>query len=276
MKVALNTMVKNEGVSLSHILPIWKNYPVDYFIFYDDNSTDDTINVIYSILPKDKVIILNDKLDKFNEGYQRQKMIDESRNLNVDYVICLDADELLSSNIIKNFNEFILTYETTDLYLFWYNIVNDTLSEYRSDPLYEGNYRCFVLPLKHTSNLDVNLWQYHTPRTPNVNLPRSHTKEYGVLHLQSSNKKYYALKQLWYKHYEYLNYGHSFDFINQRYDPVVNNLNFNEKITPPEIIDGIGIDLSFFNGLEKTKGYYDFVKNNLKDELITFGKEYII
>jgi len=275
MKVALNTMVKNEEILLSHVLPIWKNYPVDYFIFYDDNSTDNTNNIIYDLLPKEKVIILNDKLEKFNEGYQRQKMIDESRNLGIDYVICLDADELLSSNIVKNFSSFIKNYETTDLYLYWYNVVNDTLSEHRTDPLYENNYRCFVLPLKHTGNLDVNLWQYHTPRTPNVNLPRSFTKEYGVLHLQSSNKKYYALKQLWYKHYEHLNYGHGFDYINQRYDPVVNNLNFNERITPFEIFEGINIDLSFMDGLEKTKGYIDYVKENYKEELITFGKEYI-
>lgn len=276
MKVALNTMVKNEGIMLEHVLPIWKNYPIDYFIFYDDKSTDNTIEVIYKHLPKTKVIILNDNLEKFNEGYQRQKMIDESRNLNIDYVICLDADELLSSNIVKNFKDFIKIYETTDLYLYWYNIVNDTLLEYRSDPLYENNFRCFILPLKHTGNLDINQWQYHTPRTPNVNLPRSFTKEYGIIHLQSSNKKYYALKQLWYKHYEYLNYGHSFDYINQRYDPVVNNLNFNEKITPFEIIDGIDIDLSFVNGLEKIKGYYDFVKENYKEELTTFGKDFIV
>jgi hypothetical protein len=276
MKVALNTMVKNEEIMLTHVLSIWKNYPVDYFIFYDDNSTDNTNDVIYDILPKEKIIILNDKLEKFNEGYQRQRMIDESRKLGVDYSICLDADELLSANIVKEFSDFIKIYETTDLYLYWYNVVNDTLSEHRSDPLYENNYRCFILPLKDTGNLDVNLWQYHTPRTPNVNLPRSYTKNYGVLHLQSSNKKYYAMKQLWYKHYEHLNYGHSFDYINQRYDPVVNNLNFNEKITPFEIVNGINIDLSFMKGLEKTKGYFDFVKENYKEELTTFGKEYII
>lgn len=276
MRVAINTMVKNEEILLSNVLPIWKSYPVDYFIFYDDNSTDNTNNIIYENLPKEKVIILNDKIERFNEGYQRQKMIDESRNLGIDYVICLDADELLSANIVKNFSSFIKIYETTDLYLYWYNVVNDTLSEHRTDPLYENNYRCFVLPLKHTGNLDVNLWQYHTPRTPNVNLPRLFTKEYGVLHLQSSNKKYYALKQLWYKHYEHLNYGHGFDYINQRYDPVVNNLNFNERVTPFEIFEGINIDLSFMDGLEKTKGYFDYVKENYKEELITFGKEYIL
>lgn len=276
MKVCLNTMVKNEAIMLDHVLPIWKNYSVDYFIFYDDNSTDDTINIINKHLPLEKVIILNDHLEKFNEGYQRQKMIDESRKLNIDYVICLDADELLSSNIVDDFENFIKKYDEFDQHLFWYNVVNDNINEHRLDPLYQNNYRCFVLPLKHTSNLDINQWQYHTPRTPHVNLPRSYTREYGVLHLQASNKKYYAIKQLWYKHHEFIYYNHTFDFINQRYDPVVNGLFFNPQPTPYQIISNISIDLSFFEGLEIIKGYYDFVKNNYKDELVTFGKEYLI
>lgn len=276
MKVCINTMVKNEAIMLDYVLPIWKNYSVDYFIFYDDNSTDDTINIINKHLPSEKVIILNDHLEKFNEGYQRQKMIDESRKLNIDYVICLDADELLSSNIDDDFENFIKKYDKFDQHLFWYNVVNDNINEYRLDPLYENNYRCFVLPLKHTSNLDINQWQYHTPRTPHVNLPRTYTRDYGVLHLQSSNKKYYAIKQLWYKHHEFVEYKHSIEFINQRYDPVVNGFNFNPMTTPKSIIGNIDIDLSFFDGLEKIKGYEQYVKKNYREELITFGKEYLI
>jgi hypothetical protein len=276
MRVAINTMVKNEEILLSNVLPIWKSYPVDYFIFYDDNSSDNTLSVIQNILPKEKIIIINDNLDKFNEGYQRQQMINKSRELNVDYVICLDADELLSTSITRDFKKFLSIYDNTNLYLYWFNIVNDSLNYYRSDPQYINNYRSFVLPLKYTSNLDTNLWQYHTPRTPNINLPSSHTKEYGIIHLQSANKKYYTFKQLWYKHYEYLNYKHTVEFVNQRYDPVVNNLTFNETTTPNNIIYGITINLSFFEGLEVTKGYYDFVKNNLNKGLLTFGKEYFL
>lgn len=275
MRVCLNTMVKNESKILDNVLPIWRNYPVDFFIFYDDNSTDNTVEVIKKYLPIDKIIIINDRLDRFNEGYQRQRMLEESRKLNMDYVICLDADELLSSNIIKNFHNFLKIYDKTNLLLFWYNIVNDSLKEFRSDPSYVNNYRSFILPLKYTSNMDKNLWKYHTPRTPHINLPISYTQEYGIIHLQSSNKKYYCFKQLWYKHYELLNYKHDINFINQRYDPVVNNLIFNPKVTPNEIIDDLNIDLSFFDGLEKEKGYYEYVKNNLNDELLTFGREFI-
>lgn len=275
MKVALNTMVKNEEDILKSVLPIWKNYKVDYFIFYDDNSTDNTVDVIKSILPKNKVVILNHNLKSFNEGYHRQCMIDKSRELKVDYTICLDSDELLSSNIVKNFDEFLKTYETYDMKLFWYNVINDSLFFYRNDEMYQNNYRTFVLPMKHIDNLDIENWKYHTPRTPEVNLPKKITKEYGIIHLQCVNKKYYTIKQLWYKHHEYVYYNHSVDLINQRYDLVVNNFNFNPKLIDSYIIKDIDIDLSIFNNLEIKKGYYDFIMKNKNEDLITFGKEYL-
>ena len=37
MKTAFNTMFKNEEAILPEILKIWKTYPIDLFIFYDDN-----------------------------------------------------------------------------------------------------------------------------------------------------------------------------------------------------------------------------------------------
>jgi hypothetical protein len=276
MKIALNTMVKNESDTLRNVLPIWNKYKVDYFIFYNDKSTDETVDVIYDLLPEEKIIIINHNLESFNEGYQRQTMIDKSRELGIDYIICLDADELLSSNITKDITTFMKNYEEYDMKLFWYNVVNDGLILYRNDPMYSNNYRTFVLPLKYIGDLNKNDWKYHTPRTPEVNLPKKFTKDYGIIHLQSVNTKYYAMKQLWYKHYEFKHYNHTVDFINGRYDPVVNNLNFNPQFTPKEIIDGIDIDLSFFNLLEVKKGYYDFIINNKNEDLITFGKEYFI
>jgi hypothetical protein len=275
MKVALNTMVKNEEDVLQVVLPIWNTYEVDYFIFYNDNSTDNTINVINKLLPKEKVVIVNDNLEKFNEGYHRQRMLDISRELNVDYIISLDSDELLGSTIVKDFKNFLSIYDSQDMLLFWYNIVDGDLNFYRTDNLYTNNYRSFVLPVKNMGDLDTNLSNYHTPRTPNISLPKTFTKDYGVIHLQSVNRKFYTFKQLWYKHYELINYGYSVDHINAKYDPVVNGLNFNPNFIPQNIIEGINIDLSIFDGLENKKGYVEFIKENYNEGLITFGKEYI-
>jgi len=273
MKIAFNTMLKNEERILPHILKIWSTYPVDLFIFYDDNSTDLSVEIIKQFLPEERVIIINDRLPKFNESYNRQKMLDVARENKVDFVLSIDCDELLTSNIVKNFNDFIKIYNEIDLHLYWYNCVNDTINEYRCDPQYKNNYRSFVLPLNKIGSLNTNDWKYHTPRTPFVNLQKSATRDFGVLHLQAINKKFYAIKQLWYKHFEFVNYNHTVDFINSRYDSVVNNLNFNPEKINTNLIEGIEFDSKIFDGLEIEKGYLDFIHKNYNESLVTFGKE---
>jgi glycosyltransferase involved in cell wall biosynthesis len=100
----------NDERILPHILKIWSTYPVDLFIFYDDNSTDLSVEIIKQFLPEERVIIINDRLPKFNESYNRQKMLDVARENKVDFVLSIDCDELLTSNIVKNFNDFIKIY----------------------------------------------------------------------------------------------------------------------------------------------------------------------
>lgn len=275
MKVVFNTMFKNETVLLDAVLPIWIKYPIDLFIFYDDNSTDDSLSVIEKYLPKDRFIIINDKLPFFNESYHRQKMIDVSIENNADIILSIDVDELLTSTIVAEFDVFLNFYKKYDMRLFWYNVCNDSLKYYRNDPAYQNNYRTFVLPTRNIGRLDANDWKYHTPRTPTVTLPNIITKKYGVIHLQAINKKYYAIKQLWYKHYEFIKYGHTVEFINSRYDYVVNQLNFKDTEIDQKLIDGIVFDESIFNNLAVEKGYLKFIHEHYNEKLITFGKEFL-
>lgn len=275
MKVGFNTMFKNEARLLDVVLPIWSKYKIDLFVFYDDNSTDNSCEIISKHLSSDRFLIINDLLPSFNEGHQRQRMIDESIINGVDIILTIDADELLTSSIVNNFDEFLNEYKHNDMQLFWYNCVNDSISFYRNDPEYQNNYRTFVLPVDKIGRLNSANFKYHTPRTPAVHLPKTQTKKYGVIHLQAANTRFYAIKQLWYKHHELVKYGHSVEFINQRYDGVVNNFNFNPTKIDPELIGGINIDLSVFDRLEEEKGYLDFIKNNYNERLVTFGKQYL-
>ena len=274
MKTAFNTMLKNESRILPTLLNIWKEYPIDLFIFYDDNSTDNSVVIIKEILG-DRCIIVNDNLESFNESHNRQRMINVAREESVDIVLSIDCDELLTSTITSNFEDFLKIYERHDMLLFWYNSVNATIADYRMDPQYANNYRSFVLPLSKTGGLNTSQFKYHTPRTPSVSLPKIQNNDFGVIHLQALNTKYYAIKQLWYKHHEFVNYGHSVDFINGRYDPVVNGLNFNSKKIDKRLIEGIKFDVKVFDGLEVEKGYLKFIHDNYNEDLITFGKEYL-
>ena len=63
--------------------------------------------------------------------------------------------------------------------------------------------------------------------------------------------------------------------INNRYDPVVNGLNFMEIDTPFDVLGDINFDSSVYDKIEKQKKYYEFIMENYVEELVTFGKEYL-
>jgi hypothetical protein len=276
MKTTLNVMFQNEEKILSQVLKYWKEYPIDHYIFYNDNSTDNSVKIINQILDKKDVTIINSQISSYNESLARQKMLDVSKQLNADLMFSLDCDELLTSNILINWEKFLKYFKTYDVELFWFNCVNNSLKYFRCDPLYKRNFKSFIAPLEKIENWNVHEHKYHQRRVPYVNLPKVQTEQCGVLHLQALNRKYYALKQLWYKHFEFKEYKHSIEFINNRYDPVVNKLQFNEKEIDQKLIEGITIDISVFEQLEIEKGYLAYIKENYTPELVTFGQEYII
>lgn len=268
-----NTMVKNEEILLDNILPIWKKYPIDFFVFYDDNSTDNTIDVIKKHLEPNRFIILNDKLEKFDESYNRNKMLEYSRE-KCDYIFYIDCDELLSTSIIENFNEVLKIYDNYNLNIYWYNVV-DSLQMYRYDTQYQGAFGRFITNTKNIGKINEGA-KYHTcTRFPESSLPTHYTNELGVIHLQSLNRKYYAIKQLWYKHYEYNKWNHSIDTINAKYDPVINNFNFNLQQTSISIYKNVEFNKSVFDEIILNKEYLSFIKENYNEKLVTFGKNYL-
>jgi len=273
MVTHFNTMVKNEELLLDVVLPIWAKYPIDKFVFYDDNSTDNTVGVIEKHLSKDRFIVLNDKLEDFNESHNRTRMLEYSRN-SCDYIFYIDADELLSANIVQYFTEFCDYMGKNNLNLYWYNVV-DSLKTYRFDPQYQSAYGRFVTDTKHIGKINEGA-KYHTcTRFPESTLPLQYSNQFGIIHLQSLNRKYYAIKQLWYKHYEHNKWNHTIEAINAKYDPVVNNFNFNLKETPTDIFQGIELNPSVFDDMCVNKGYIEYIKGNYNEKLITFGKEFL-
>lgn len=269
----VNCQVKDEAILLEHVLPFWQEYPVDEFVFLNDNSTDNTTEVIDDYLG-DEATILDRKTEKFHEAENRSSMLEYSRNAGADIVISLDADELLSYSFINHFDWIMEEALDLRIFLYQYNVVG-SMNKIRQDPQYVNNFRDFIFPMKHTGTFDKTQDRYHTPRTPPISLPDAPLKECGFIHLQSINVKFYALKQLWYKVFEYKEYGKSVDEINAAYDPVVNNLNFCEIDTPKNIISDWSFDSSVFDKILEQRNYVEYIKEYGVDELITFGQEYI-
>lgn len=272
MIIHANVTLKNEAIILSEVIKYWKDYDIDRWVFYDDNSSDGSSDIINRELG-DRSVIINDKLKFFNETHIRNRMLEYSRDNKADISICIDADELLSSNFQKNLRSILSENLTYNLQCFWFNVVG-SINKVRNDPCYHSNYKSFIAPMKYTDRYNCDMLM-HTPRTPNINLPVKQTKDIGFIHLQALNRRFYALKQLWYKHFEFHEYKYPIPFINNRYDAVVNNLNFCEIDTPKSIYDGIEIDASIYDEIEEIKGYKIYVKNNYIKELTTFGEEYL-
>lgn len=272
-KIYANVMIQNESTILPHVYNYWKNYPVDKWIFYDDCSTDNTVEVIKDLFGN-KAEVIENKDANFSECRNRSAMLESSRSAGADFVLAIDADELLSSTVLEHWDVLLNELTKYDVQLYWYNVV-DSVQKIRQDSMYLENFRTFFVPLKSSQGFDMTQHKYHTPRTPQINLPQARSKDFGVIHLQSINRRYYALKQLWYKHYEHKTWNHPIEYINARYDPVVNNLNFNEAVTPKEICDGITFDASIYDEIEKVKGYKEYILSNLTPSLITFGEEYL-
>ena len=273
MKVYANVMVQNEAIILPHVFKYWNDYPVDKWVFYDDNSTDNTVEVIKDNFG-DKAQIFSSSDAEFNESKNRSTMLEFSRQSGADLALAIDADELLSANMVDKWEEVTNVSTKHDLQLYWYNVV-ETIEQIRQDPMYTHNYRNFFISLKSCDTFNMNLYKYHTPRLPNANLDKLFTADVGVIHLQSINRRYYALKQLWYKHYEKVTWGHSVGEINAKYDPVVNNLDFKSVFTPENIIGSIEFDPSVYDEIEKSKGYNQFILDNYDENLVTLGKEYL-
>lgn len=270
--VYANVMVKNEEILLRNILPIWKEYPIEKFVFLNDRSTDNTVDVIKHFLAE-RAHIIDRETDQFHEAKNRSAMLEWSRN-KADFVIAIDADELLTSNFLENWNSIFEYSKHYDLKLFWFNVVN-SINKVRNDPAYVNNFRTFILNTKTCSSFDLSGERYHTPRTPVAGLQPIATKDVGVIHLQALNVKHYALKQLWYKHYEYVNYGYDENFINSKYDYVINGLQFNEVEMNKSLTKNLFFDAKVFDEISDAKKYNEFIKYHYNEKLITFGKEFI-
>lgn len=270
-KVFANVMIQNEALILPHVHKYWKDYPVDQWVFYNDCSTDNTLEVISDLFPD--ATVFNNTDTNFSEARNRGTMWEFSRSKGANYVLAIDADELLSANAVDMWDDLLRPEEESQLY--WYNVVG-SMKTIRQDPNYLHNYRSFFVPMHRSGMFNPSHVTYHTPRTPRVFVERqTQRKDVGVIHLQAINKRYYALKQLWYKHYEVRTWGKHPHYVNQMYDGVVNNFNFNPQPTPAEILGDIKFDASVYDEIEKAKGYKEYILNNLDKTLVTFGEEYL-
>jgi len=114
-KIGLSMIVKNESKVIKRCLDSVKPL-IDYVCISDTGSTDDTIQIIQEWL-KDNNILGEVNKDVWKDFAHNRSIALENlrKKQNVDYVLVIDADEILKFNNNFNFNEFKKNL-TADLY----------------------------------------------------------------------------------------------------------------------------------------------------------------
>lgn len=197
-KVIVLTPIKNEAWILNQFLTITSEF-ADHIIILDQLSTDGSIEIAKAF---DKVVLMQNSNENYDEAYRQQLLIDKARSLyphNKRILIALDADELISADGVASWEwatikqadkGTVLYFEKPDLYL----NANDCIR-------YKDNK--WPLGIVDDENLTHHAKTIHSIRIPlNENSPKLLLKEIVFLHIaylrpsvQRAKFRFYSVKE---------------------------------------------------------------------------------
>ncbi|AJS57248.1 glycosyltransferase family 2 protein [Paenibacillus sp. IHBB 10380] len=218
-KITLSMIVKNEeGRYLNQVLNSLKGH-IDEAVIIDDGSSDNTINMCREILRDIPLhIIQNEKSMFATEAELRKKQWSETIKTNPDWILNLDADELLEDGFWDDAQKLINEQEY-DFYCFrLYDMWDET--HYREDEFWNAQsiYRPFLMRYQPDFNYIWNEAPQHCGRFPmnTFSLPKAKS-EFRVKHLGWAAQEDRAEK---YKRYQLLDpnaiYG-----VREQYDSIM-------------------------------------------------------
>ena len=225
------TRTKNECFLLKELLPIWSKY-ADGFVFYDDGSTDGTVEFLES--NKDKYNILEILKGNINEDYvkklkmetdERQPLYDAALKYSKK-IICCDSDEYLDGTMSKQELESMLEAEKdTIFHLKWVQYTDK--NQIRVDGPWGNNFKVRVG--SYVNRGDFGVAQMHS-----LHLPPAGKQKYVdpnklfIAHLQWLDKRWVGVKQYFWKINDYVNSKiHGAEVIGAAaYDVSVNNFSW--------------------------------------------------
>lgn len=224
------SMVRNELPLIKELLPVWKKF-ADGFVFLVDTTTDGTIEYLNQVKDEFNVLEILTAVKSDNklhiETDDRQLLFDTGRKYS-NKIICLDADEYLDGQMSKDeLESFLDNNPDTLINLAWIQYTGiDTI---RVDGPWGNNFKDRVGTYdRYCSFIKIQMHSEHLPRPSRaISLP------FNVLfisHLQWINKQYVAIKQYYWKVFDYVN-NKKYDIRtvgNSAYDASVNNFNWSE------------------------------------------------
>lgn len=223
------TLTKDECFLIKEMMPLWKKYADAFVFMVNDGTTDDTVAYLKSIKDQYNILeIIENEPPVTTVGLEstiRQKLFDAARKYS-NKIICMDTDEYLDGAISKETLErFLDEHTNTTFYLQWiqyanktqrridgpwYSVFHDRIGNYPVDAQYGKGF-------SHTA---------HLPYAPTqLKIDPNHL---FVAHLQWLDKRWVAIKQYYWKVWDYVNHlTQGVDIIDCRaYDASVNGFNW--------------------------------------------------
>jgi len=200
-KLTLSMIVKNEGQRyLNQVLNSLRGH-IDEAVIIDDGSTDNTIRICQETLQGIPLHIIQNEQSMFtNEVELRKKQWNETIKTNPDWILNLDADEILEDGFWAS-AENLINRRDIDFYFFrLYDMWNK--SHYREDKYWNAHsiYRPFLLRYQPHFNYVWNETPQHCGRFPvNALLFPKTTSEFRVKHLGWATETDRAAKYQRYK-----------------------------------------------------------------------------
>lgn len=202
-KITLSMIVKNEGKRyLNRVLHSLRGH-IDAAVIIDDGSTDNTVEICKKNLHGIPLHIIQNKESLFAcETELRKKQWSETVKTNPDWILNLDADEILEEGFWGNAQE-LINKGDYDFYCFrLYDMWNKT--HYREDKYWNAHsvYRPFLMRYQPNFNYVWNEAPQHCGRFPvnTFSFPKA-TSEFRLKHfgwalLEDRAEKYKRYKLL--------------------------------------------------------------------------------
>ncbi len=196
-------MFKNEATNLPNCLKSLSGV-VDFIVGYNDSSSDESGAVFKSF---GGVVIGEGSNLKHVNGEEkdiRSLLLHEGRKLGATHFLCIDADELLSDTLKKDFRSHCSKLSIGQkMNIYWVNLTNNGKSYFAAQSPFKPTLKDFVVRDCPDLAYQRSGWEMHFDRTPSSKSSGTalilSEEEGAVLHLQHLDEEAYKTKQAKYK-----------------------------------------------------------------------------
>lgn len=178
---------------VNYVLPL-----VSDLVVYDDGSTDGSYEYLLKRTP---YVLRGTKNDFVNERSHKQLLLQEALKLNPDFILWLDADEVLTANAAQKLQELCAHCEENEIDAVNMHEINlwRSYSWQRLDSLYDSGWFCRLWRVVPGICFNETKPGLHQPLFPSTIGNVKWTLDVQVLHYGFSSKQRLAYKYLVYK-----------------------------------------------------------------------------